>query len=340
MLVGDTLLGKPLMEVFCRLAKHEEEIVPKDAALYFLRLVAVQAQGYAMLGKARQALGIHAVQDELFRSRTEQQMASFARTLASVYGLTEWNASIIGDSLTDPKPLMEATMETKPDRLLLVNSDREVLTRVVLGDGVEEPISYRVGHPVAGSGNVESVEKRTTFSDGNTYRFMDLLTKHYEGVGGSHAASYQPFEFIFEDPYVLVGLRFSTLDNIMLCEPLVAAYDRETGTTSWNGASGGLWKVTYEPADKPVYSKFWFGETGNVKTYAFYEGWQKSDPTTIRGAQFAHVSGSPYVVRVAALDGAWAQQSLLPAHPWAVAGALPALTQGCRPADPSIARRT
>ncbi|MFF9768540.1 hypothetical protein ACF1GT_18325 [Streptomyces sp. NPDC014636] len=315
-LVGDTLLGKPLMEVFCRLAKHKEEIAHTDAAMYFLRLVAVQAQGYAMLGKARQALGLPADQDVLFRSRIQVQSDSFARTLDSLYGVNIWNVSTLGDSLTSPTTLMETTKETKPARFLLVGNNREVLTRVVVGDGVEKPLSWHVGRPIVGSDAVEAVEVRETFFDGNAYRLMDLLTKHYEGMGGSYTARMQPFAFIFEDPYVLVGLHFSTVDGTLQCEPLVAAYDRETGTTSWNGTDGDLWKVTDEPDDRPGRLPLWLGDSNSLAPYTFYKGVHDAPPTTVRGVRFHSESvHSGKRVHFAVLDGSWGQQTNLPYPP-------------------------
>ncbi|MCK8675847.1 hypothetical protein [Streptomyces lichenis] len=106
-MVGDTLLGKSLMEVFCRLARHKDELTMADVGRYFLRLATVQAQGYAALGRARQALALPAAQDELFASRLDAQAASIRQTLASVYGVDEWTLGVHGRQTAPARRSME-----------------------------------------------------------------------------------------------------------------------------------------------------------------------------------------------------------------------------------------
>ncbi|MCY0924130.1 MULTISPECIES: hypothetical protein [unclassified Streptomyces] len=65
---------------------------------------------------------------------------------------------------------------------------------------------------------------------------------------------YSAHPYALDPGYAMVGLRFSTVDKALYIEPLVALYDVETGTTSWNGTTGQLWAaVAKEPIVPSVY---------------------------------------------------------------------------------------
>lgn len=56
-LMGDTLLGKPLMEVFCSLITRGAKVDPLDIWRYYKRFAVIQTQGYLSVAKARHVLG-------------------------------------------------------------------------------------------------------------------------------------------------------------------------------------------------------------------------------------------------------------------------------------------
>ncbi|MFJ5879819.1 discoidin domain-containing protein [Kitasatospora cineracea] len=263
-LTGDTLLGKPLMDVFCRLLAHKSEITYGDAARYFTKLAATQTQGYAVLTKARQALALPPVDyGALFEERLAVQVDSVKRTLRNVYSASEWNDAAGSPEIIELRPLEvnNLTEEVKPDRYFVAGGN-EVITGIfpTINRTAEAGLHFWVANPIPGTSEVDARSHKglNKFHDGSKYEFSDLATvtiKAHPVTGQPwRFLSYYPVTYVFDPAYVLVGFKFSTLNGALLCEPLVALYDAEAGTTSWDPATRtGLWKASPaelgEPAD-------------------------------------------------------------------------------------------
>lgn len=252
-MTGDTLLGKSLMDVFCRLAQHKDELTLADVGQYFLRLASLQAQGYAAVGKARQALVLPSTQDELFASRLHTQVEVFRRTLASVYGVDEWTLSVHGQETAAPKHFTTSLgWGGAPTRMLLTKSMHWVATGISLGLTADGPVTATTAAAVKGSWDLQagSEQRDDVFLDGSTYALSDLLNFAEQR---DQVLRYHPRTYCWPSDYVLVGVCFSTLDGALLFEPLLANYRTDHGVTSWDGTAGNLYKVTpTAPWPEPV----------------------------------------------------------------------------------------
>lgn len=333
-LIGDTVLGKPMMEVFCRLMAHDRRTTYLEAGSYYVKLAATQAQGVALLGKARQVLSLPTADlTSLLQERFTAQAAAVKRSLEDVYGAAEWNNFNPLDAIpATALRSVDVTTEEKPTRYFLVRSNREVLSSMSL-----EPVGgaggFYVGAPVPGTWNVDpdSVEKRTTFADGrecasNTDLF--IRTDKQVGRATSHHLRCYSHPYIFEPEYVLVGLKLSTVERALLCEPLVARYDPETGTTSFDGRSGGIWKATPDAELRPI--DLWLGETDAtnpaltsvLKTRRYARSPSDTSPKIIRGFRFFFEQrtlgpsrAKESWVALGYLDGNFEEQTMIPNDP-------------------------
>ncbi|ADB49523.1 hypothetical protein [Conexibacter woesei] len=332
-LVGDTVLGKPMMDVFCRLLAHDRRATYLDAGSYYTKLAATQAQGVAMLGKARQVLSLPSADlASLLQERFVAQTAAVKASLEEVYGTSEWNNFNPLDPMAGTAlRYADITTEEKPTRYFVVRDNREVLSSMSL-----EPVGgaggFYVGTPVPGTWSVDpdSVEKRTAFADGRAYASNAEFFMRTGGLVGraySHHMRCYSHPYIFEPEYALVGLKFSTVEKALLCEPLVARYDPETGTTSFDGRSGGIWKATSDAELRPV--ELWFGETTTepvpttaLKTRRYARSPSEISPKIIRGFRFffeqralgphrAHETWAAFGY----LDGNFEEQTMIPNDP-------------------------
>lgn len=332
-LVGDTVLGKPMMDVFCRLLSHDSRATYVDAGSYYVKLAATQAQGVALLGKARQVLSLPTADlTSLLQERFEAQTIALKASLEAVYGAAEWNNFNPLDPMAGTAlRYADITEEEKPTRWFVVRNNREVLASMSL-----EPVAsgggFYVGRPVPGTWDVDpdSVEKRTAFADGSAYASnADLFMRTGAQVGRaySHYLSCYSHPYIFEPEYVLVGLKLSTVGRAFLCEPLVARYDPETGTTLFDGRGGGIWKATADDELRAV--RLFFGEstTGPVpptllKTRRYLRSLSASSPKAIRGFRFFFEERAIGPTRAREkwaafgyLDGNFEEQTMIPNDP-------------------------
>ncbi|MFJ4008018.1 hypothetical protein ACIPWL_31880 [Streptomyces sp. NPDC090023] len=331
-LVGDTLLGKSLMHVFCHLMAHKEEVDYREAARYFFKLAAVQAEGYAALAKARQAIALPEIDyAELFRERLLVQTASVNAALESGYGTAEWNDAVnrkdwMNGSL--PSTLPEGA--TRPAQYFTVANNRQLIAAMVAPVSTTSPpriaVEFYVGDAVPGSRRVDpgSVKMMTSVTDGRQLSSGDLygVRKEEDPDTGvvHHRLHYYPQSYVFDPKYVMVGLKVSTdEDGVIRCEPLVAEYDEENGTTSWNGTSGGLWKATLDATCRPTV--FDFGDRTQEWQQRLHftfppVGHRFPDPRAVSGFRMAfRRDGDRVWARPGLLDDTWEESTMLPANP-------------------------
>jgi hypothetical protein len=90
-LMGDTLLGKPLMEVFCSLITRSEKVDPLDIWRYYKRFAVIQTQGYLSVAKARHVLGQRGgAYTELLQTKLEAQAALTMKVISESAVSGEW----------------------------------------------------------------------------------------------------------------------------------------------------------------------------------------------------------------------------------------------------------
>lgn len=265
-LVGDTLLGKSLMHVFCHLMAHKEEVDYRGAARYFFKLASVEAQGFAALAKARQAIDLPDVDYAgLLRERLLAQTVSVNAALESAYGVAEWNDVVPREGWESYglKGYVPAS-PTEPIHFVVANNRQLIGAMGFPYEASGAPaesrtaVEFYVGDAVPGSRDIDDSSVRTVpWMRGTAPVYaISLATATKEenpATGARHKyLRYYPQPFVFDPRYVMVGLRASARDGVALLEPLVALYDEETGTTSWNGVSGGLWVAGLDESCEPV----------------------------------------------------------------------------------------
>ncbi|MFD3874029.1 hypothetical protein [Streptomyces sp. NPDC058623] len=333
-LVGDTLLGKSLMHVFCQLMAHKEEVDHQEAARYFFKLAAVQAKGYAALAKARQALALPDVDyAQVLRNRLMTQIVSVNAALESAYGAAEWNDAVNRKGwLTSYVPHLATPADT-PAKFFVVDNDRQLIAGMAFPSTIPRiGTEFYVGDAVPGSRRIDpaSVKTMMNCTDGKPGSVGAFATRHIEDnptTGVPHRyLRYYPQAFVFDPKYVMVGVKYSNPDGVLLCEPLLAEYDEETGTTSWDGTSGGLWKATLDetclpgaldmgPAEAPAggeppqWQKVFY-------TSAPPSDHQFTDPRAVSGFRvLAKRNGEMSWLRPGCLDSTWEERTMLPAVP-------------------------
>ncbi|MER5309616.1 hypothetical protein ABT034_17715 [Streptomyces sp. NPDC002773] len=338
-LVGDTLLGKSLMHVFCDLMAHKEEVGYRGAARYFFKLASVEAQGFAALAKARQAINLPEVDYAgLLRERLLVQTASVNAALESAYGVAEWNDAVTREDWI-PYGLRGYVPAVPPEPIyFVVENNRQLIGAIgfpdepssVLGES-RTAVEFYVGNAVPGSRIIDSASVRTMpWMRGTTpVAAMMLATAIKEenpATGALHKyLRYYPQHFVFDPKYVMVGLRASARDGVTILEPLVAMYDEETGTTSWDGTSGGLWAAVLDESCKPTSV-----DLGDAdRPLDQLPPWQREPHATApaRDHRFTDLravggfrisfkrDGDKMWFRPGLLDDTWEERTMLPANP-------------------------
>ncbi|WP_435215393.1 hypothetical protein [Streptomyces sp. bgisy034] len=336
-LVGDNLLGKSLMHVFCHLMAHKEEIDYREAAHYFFKLAAVQAEGYAALSKARQAISLPEIDyARILRERLLLQTQSINAALELTYEVAEWQDAVTRkDMLTHSIGGYGGGVVSEP-KYFVVEDNRQVIAAMAFpwepgGSPQRGPVEFYVGRPVPGSRGIDpaSVKTVTEWADGSTTLSpMLMIAREAENpvTGTKHKyLRYYAQPFVFDPKYVMVGLRLSARDGVTVCEPLVAEYDEETGTTSWDGTSGGLWVATLDETCAQTVVDL--GPVGRPADQI--PAWQKGPhsvvpPTDHRFSDLRLAAGFRIAFRRVGdnmwfcpgfLDDTWEQNTLLPAPP-------------------------
>lgn len=331
-ITGETILNRSLMDAFCALMKHKTLIGYQDAARYFLKLAAVQAQGFGTLAKARQAANLPEIDYAgLLEQRFYAQSAAVNEVLEVHYQATQWNDALHRDGLLESKIPWGASGE-KATAYFLVSDNRQVIAGMgvpyALGTPHRTWTEFYVGQAKPGSRQIEagSVKTLTTFTDGKEKilsTFMAPVQEVSPATGLQHRYySYYAQPFVFDSNYVMVGLKVSCPNNAFLCEPLLAEFDEETGTTSWNGSSGSLWKATLADFCQPTTLDL--GPT-SAQNAPWHDGlWTQFPPTgyTFPSQQVPsgfrinlRLSRERMWLRAGFLDPTWPQRTLLPACP-------------------------
>ncbi|MER7683479.1 hypothetical protein [Streptomyces sp. NPDC097610] len=334
-IVGDTLLGKSLMHVFCHLMAHKDEVDYRDAARYFFKLASVQAHGFAALAKARQAINLPDIDyAQVLRERLLIQTASVNAALASAYKVAEWQDTVKHDDWLTHQAHNYGSGGA-PQVAFVVENNRQAIAGMAFPIYMESPgrrvdVEFYVGQPVPGSRRIDpdSVTTMTKFTNGNGFPMTPLTSTKKAtdpDTGEEHRYLHhyaQPF--VFDPKYVMVGLRMSSREGVTVCEPLVAEYDEETGTTSWDGSSG-LWVAALDDSCEPTVVDL--GPTGRLPDDI--PDWQKAphtsvppldyrfpDPRVASGFRMAFTrEGDRMWLRPGLLDETWEQHTLLPGTP-------------------------
>ncbi|MYQ48831.1 hypothetical protein GTW40_28025 [Streptomyces sp. SID4985] len=334
-IVGDTLLGKPLMEVFCRLMKHKTDLGYAEAARYFLKLASVQARGFAALTKARQAANLPDVDyADVLEERLIAQTYTVNEALETHYGVTQWNDAVDREGwLRTRGGYGTAYTGDRPPKYFTVPNSRSLLTAMVFPLSASQPVrahtEFHVGLSVPGTRQVDptSMTVLTNFHDSKPYVINDFLPKKVipDPVTNKshHTVSYYPQSFVFDPKYVMVGVKLSCPDGALLCEPLVAEYDEESGTTSWTGsaAAGGLWKATLDETCLPTTLDLGVpGEQASWQTELWRSfppvGYTDPAPVAVNGFRFSlHLFEGTMWIRPGLLDPTWEQRTMLPPPP-------------------------
>ncbi len=310
-LMGETLLGKPLMEVYFRLLSHTDltKMQRKTASRFFAHFVASQAQGFGVLDKARQYLGMPSVDySELVTDRVDKQTAVCAKALHSVLGINEWRESE-GGFMSNHYSLPDLSGTDRGTRIFTVENNSEVISEIYVGDTVE----FRVGSTVPGTRVLEEGSSmRTTFIDGNSYSITDLLMKNGESL------NWDSRRFLIDPAYAVVGFKFSTPDGVIRCEPLVAQFDLETGTTSWDGGNEGVWIAAlpggWTPADQGFSSD---GPWSRFVALDYRERHSEIPYGMLRGVQISVtlIAGAHVQVNYGFASSSWEAATWLPMSP-------------------------
>ncbi|MFF0556541.1 hypothetical protein [Streptomyces sp. NPDC004266] len=336
-LMGDNLLGKSLMQVFCHLMAHKQEVDYRGASSYFFKLASVQAKGYAALSKARQAISLPEIDyARLFHERLLLQTQSVNAALESGYGVSEWNDAVTRkDWITNSIPSY-GSIAPSETRYFVTKDNRQVIAGMAFAwDPTATParsqVEFYVGKPVPRSRRIDpaSVQTVTELTDGKTIMapfFMTAREEENPATGATHKyLRYYAQPIVFDPKYVMVGLRLSARDGVALCEPLVAEYDEATGSTSWDGTQGGLWVATLD--DTCEQTVIDLGPAGRPADQI--PAWQKGPHSTVppRDHQFSDLRlAAGFRIAFRRLgdrmwlcpgfhDDTWEQSTLLPTTP-------------------------
>jgi hypothetical protein len=329
-LVGDTAMGKSLMLVFCKLLRHNQDVHYREAAGYFLRLAALQAQGFAALIKARQAIGLPETDyASLLEQRLVAQAGAVSDALEAGFGVTQWNDAVHREGWGDV-PIPHGDPTPRDEYVFAVGSNRELLVGMSFVADPGPPINvgtdFYVGQALPGTRKVNPATVKTVHGGQGEGSFVvDYLTTTYaeDPVSGEEHGyfTYHAQHFVFDPPYVMVGLRMALVDGVTRFEPLVAEYDEKAGTTSWNGTSGGLWKATLDETCQPTVIDL--GPRADTPMWnqkmaiTFPKGEYKvPEPTAIIGFRLSRrYSGGKTWLVPGLLNPYWEQETRLPSLP-------------------------
>ncbi|KAE8153307.1 hypothetical protein BDV25DRAFT_149784 [Aspergillus avenaceus] len=239
LIMGDFVLGKPLMFLYFKLFRDQKPADPKIARLYGY-LVAVQAQGYSVLAKAREYLGLRSIDikqilDARLQSQAQVVMANYV--LATPLGL--WLGSgaqeyLLEDYRSDPNVYY--------DRYFMVPSpDRVACGITVVSNGELVYLHLHHGTIVAGTTLVENVEETEMSWDGpgrawgSNFFHVDRSSSDDQSL----EATYNSADIVVGSEYAIVGLKLQGGGEdekaIPKLLPVVSRWDPTTGTTEWTG---------------------------------------------------------------------------------------------------------
>jgi hypothetical protein len=320
-------MGKSLMTVFCKLMSHNPNVQYRDAASYFLRLAATQAQGYAALAKARQVIGLPEKDyASLLHSRLVSQAAAVSDALEVGYGITQWNDALHREGWGEmAHPYGDPTPATEPYYFLPDNPVHVMVGMSFVADpGPPSNVGTDTyfGKPIAKTRNVDPASLKTIQGGVPTGIINQFMTTYEQDpeTGIEYAFfRHHAQEFVLDPKYIIVGIRVSNVDTVTMFEPLVAEYDEEKGTTSWDGKSGGIWKATLDETCQPTVVNLGPREANWSYREKFWSSFPKGpykmpDPTTMTGFRLnRRFSGDKMWIMPGFLNPYWAQATGLPA---------------------------
>ncbi len=247
-LVGETLLGKPLMEVYFKVLSHYMTgDVPFTVPRYYAQFVALQVQGFGVLDKARSLLSMKPVNyTDTLRLRVNQQISFIAFHFANVFGVTEWHDDMVPDSSAGQHVCGGGDQKTPPDFdfMYMVNAETDVVCDI-WNEGPKTFVKYGQPSPDTLQIADAKTEQISLPDDVPLFdRFPSGYTERYS------SETYGPYfycdirELAIDSKYAIVGFKFSCKSTTNTIEPILADFDREKCTTSWPGYS-------YSGATKP-----------------------------------------------------------------------------------------
>ncbi|KAM7192135.1 hypothetical protein V8F20_008970 [Naviculisporaceae sp. PSN 640] len=263
LIIGDFTLGKPLMLLYCKLFSQQTPADPKVVRFYGY-LVAVQAQGYAVLAKAREYRGMRPIDttkilNEKLKTQAQAVMESF--TLASGVppggGVGGWIGAT-GTEMVFPRDLKNHNY----DIYMMVPSNDKVMCGIRLGDewfgdnwAVTFPYLWiEYGNVIPGTTLVENVgSTRQPVGDNMNHQNHSFVTTFAQSISAEDLtqACYNSTPLTVGPEWAIVGLKLQGTKPPRI-QPVVSRFDPATGKHEWNGSGSGAYVAWVGSGDQII----------------------------------------------------------------------------------------
>jgi len=226
LIMGDYVLGKPLMYLYALTFANAAVPDPKAARIYAY-MVAVQCQGFATLAKAREFLGLRSLGDvkALCKARIDEQI----EVVSASYLAAAKDGAWVGAN--GPTAMQYATQPLSGTRVIIVDNNRDVVSGLRLGP-TNNNVQLLTSALVPGTSRVENQYKTVDKAhDGGIVRWyyccqttnspnavVNVRSTHKHGVGNYSQLTRECNETI-SGPPPPSSSRTSTPSSASCCRP-------------------------------------------------------------------------------------------------------------------------
>ncbi|TEY38597.1 hypothetical protein BOTCAL_0485g00060 [Botryotinia calthae] len=309
-LLGDNLFGKSFFESHFGLFIGQRNTLGPSVARIILNIVALQAQGFGALDKARQILELPALDySQTLLARVEEQVRLAISQLAEVLHLDEENLLISEDRTTykvisfivvpewDEECLY--CMVPGPNNVLSV---MDIWTRPYFQFGTIKPGERKLENIT--SGYLLFPESNIDFDFGWIWPFKRELNSSY----------FDAREINIDPQYAIVGFQFlrDNGDQIGRIVPVVSPVDEE-GNTKWDGVEGEIYLAEQSPKSEYMQRYEINGEI-QLNGYMIEKAWKGGRMTGMRMVCWYNEGGSTVRVLLKCFSTMWEESTGLPSQ--------------------------
>jgi len=242
-LIMGSMLNRPLPLTYFRLFNQyrapTDPINPKAARL-FGYLVALQAQGYGVLSKAREFLGLNTVDTtQLLDQRVKAQAAVIQSAYIESMGVAGNWLGHNGPDFSFPY-----LGERREDRYVMTPSNKHVACSIYARQEGNTPLLYLEYGTVRPGGTTENAI--VDYEGGQYMDFNGQAAWLGHSVFWDDQRLGKPYLWLTPDKitvgpqYAIVGIKLEgTSGDYPKFMPIVSKFNPSTGTTEWSGKGGG-----------------------------------------------------------------------------------------------------